>query len=235
MDGLASGRERHALGKSIAQRARRSQRGMEAGWRNALGWTAWLPGGKDTLWERASHRGPEVTKGDGGWVAKRAWVDGLASGRERHALGKASHRGHGGHRGGWRLGGETRLAGRLGFRAGEDMLWGRASHRGPGGHKGGWRLGGETRFGGRLGFWAGKTRFGKEHRTEGTEVTEGGWRLGGETRFGGRLGFWAGKTARFKSLLVPGGRVLNPQSYHSAFRISSTRHEEAFAGGQPPS
>src|SRR5271166_4456775 len=31
----------------------------------------------------------------------------------------------------------------------------------------------------------------------------------------------------FYSLLVPGGRVLNPQSYHSAFRISSTRHEEA--------
>jgi hypothetical protein len=26
---------------------------------------------------------------------------------------------------------------------------------------------------------------------------------------------------------VPGGRVLNPQSYHSAFRISSTRYEEA--------
>jgi hypothetical protein len=26
---------------------------------------------------------------------------------------------------------------------------------------------------------------------------------------------------------VPGGRVSNPQSYHSAFRISSTRHEEA--------
>ena len=31
----------------------------------------------------------------------------------------------------------------------------------------------------------------------------------------------------FDALLVPGGRVLNPQSYHSAFRISSTRHEEA--------
>jgi hypothetical protein len=30
-------------------------------------------------------------------------------------------------------------------------------------------------------------------------------------------------------LLVPGGRVLNPQSYHSAFRISSTRYEEALA------
>jgi hypothetical protein len=28
---------------------------------------------------------------------------------------------------------------------------------------------------------------------------------------------------------VPGGRVLNPQSYHSAFRISSTRHEKAAA------
>jgi hypothetical protein len=32
-------------------------------------------------------------------------------------------------------------------------------------------------------------------------------------------------------LLVPGGRVLNPQSYHSAFRISSTRHEEAHYNG----
>jgi hypothetical protein len=29
---------------------------------------------------------------------------------------------------------------------------------------------------------------------------------------------------------VPGGRVLNPRSYHSAFRISSTRHEEAARG-----
>jgi hypothetical protein len=29
---------------------------------------------------------------------------------------------------------------------------------------------------------------------------------------------------------VPGGRVLNPQSYHSAFHISSTRHEEALGG-----
>ena len=29
---------------------------------------------------------------------------------------------------------------------------------------------------------------------------------------------------------MPGGRVLNPQSYHSAFRISSTRHEGAIAG-----
>jgi hypothetical protein len=33
-----------------------------------------------------------------------------------------------------------------------------------------------------------------------------------------------------ESLLVPGGRVLNPQSYHSAFRISSTRYEETLAG-----
>ena len=235
MDGLASGRERHALGKSIAQRARRSQRGMEAGWRNALGWTAWLPGGKDTLWERASHRGHGGHKGGWRLGGETRLVDGLASGRERHALGKSiaqrARRSQRGMEAGWRnaLGWTAWLPG------GKDTLWERASHRGHGGHKGGWRLGGETRFGGRLGFWAGKTRFGKEHRTEGTEVTEGGWRLGGETRFGGRLGFWAGKTARFKSLLVPGGRVLNPQSYHSAFRISSTRHEEAFAGGQPPS
>jgi hypothetical protein len=41
--------------------------------------------------------------------------------------------------------------------------------------------------------------------------------------------------ARTKHLLVPGGRVLNPQSYHSAFRISSTRHEEALAGREHPS
>jgi hypothetical protein len=93
VDGLASGRERHALGKSIAQRARRSQRGMEAGWRNALGWTAWLLGGKDahlgkSIAQRArrSQRG----MGDGGWVAQRALVDGLASGRERRPVLKAS-------------------------------------------------------------------------------------------------------------------------------------------------
>ena len=37
------------------------------------------------------------------------------------------------------------------------------------------------------------------------------------------------KSGIFGCLLVPGGRVLNPQSYHSAFRISSTRHEKALA------
>ena len=59
----------------------------------------------------------------------------------------------------------------------------------------------------------------------------GGHRGGCRKALGGQLGLGLGKTpACIKCLLVPGGRVLNPQSYHSAFRISSTRHQEAAAG-----
>jgi hypothetical protein len=84
-------------------------------------------------------------------------------------------------------------------------------------------------FGGKDPLWG-------KHRTEGTEVTEGDGALHGGRRFGGQLGLGVGKTpACIKCLLVPGGRVLNPQSYHSAFRISSTRHEEALADGESPS
>jgi hypothetical protein len=41
----------------------------------------------------------EVTEGDGQWPGV-LWATPADSGRETHARGKASHRGHGGHRGG---------------------------------------------------------------------------------------------------------------------------------------
>ena len=81
-----------------------------------------------------------------------------------------------------------------------------------------------------------KDPLGGKHRTEATEVTEGDAALDAGRCLGGQLGLGVGKTpACIKCLLVPGGRVLNPQSYHSAFRISSTRHEETLADGESPS
>jgi hypothetical protein len=46
--------------ESIAQRSRRAQRRIEVGLRNALWWTAWLLGEKNTY--RGKHR-TEVTEG----------------------------------------------------------------------------------------------------------------------------------------------------------------------------
>jgi hypothetical protein len=61
VDSMASGRERRASGKSIAQR---SQRGREVRGCNAFWWTAWLLGGKHP--PRGKHRTEvtEVTEGD---------------------------------------------------------------------------------------------------------------------------------------------------------------------------
>jgi hypothetical protein len=46
-------------------------------------------------------------------------VDSMASGRERPDSGKASHRGHGGHRGGLELEGARLLGEQIGFWAGK--------------------------------------------------------------------------------------------------------------------
>src|ERR1700759_2115420 len=57
VEGIASGRERRASGESIAQRSRRSQRGI-ADWRaEGLLVDSSLLGGKDAHRGRASHRG----------------------------------------------------------------------------------------------------------------------------------------------------------------------------------
>ena len=97
-------------------------------------------------------------------------MDSLASGWERHASGRASHRGHGGHRGGIEAGLRKALWWTACFWAGKTLI-GRASHRGHGGHRGGLRL-----DCGRLFwwtacfacFWAGKTLIGRvSHRGHG--------------------------------------------------------------------
>jgi hypothetical protein len=49
----------------------------------------------------------------------------MASGRERPALGKASHRGHGGHRGGWSVGRRKALWGTAWLLGGKDPFWGK--------------------------------------------------------------------------------------------------------------
>ncbi len=55
-------------------------------------------------------------------MAKGSLVDSLASGRERRTSVKASHRGHGGHRGGLRLDGGRLFGGQLGFWAGKRRI-----------------------------------------------------------------------------------------------------------------
>ena len=63
-------------------------------------------------------------------------MDKVASGRETRELGKASHRGHGGHRGGTGVVDESfGLTGWL--LGGKCTHWMKASHRGHGGHRGG--------------------------------------------------------------------------------------------------
>ena len=131
---------------------------LEGAWGTA--WFFWA--GKTCIGEEHRTEAAEVTEGDAALDAEGALVESSALGWGRPAWGKASHRGHGGHRGGCSVGRRKVL--------------------------------------------------------------------------GGQLGLGVGKTpACIKCLLVPGGRVLNPQSYHSAFRISSTRHEETLADGESPS
>ena len=79
-----------------------------------LWWTAWLLDGKNA--HRGKHR-TEVTEATEGMEA--AWKrffggqPGFWAGKRASA--KASHRGHGGHRGGWRLHGEGSLVDNLAF------------------------------------------------------------------------------------------------------------------------
>ncbi len=84
-------------------------------------WTAWASGGKDAS---GKHRTEvtEVTEGievDGG----RFLVDSLGFWAGKDASGKASHRGHGGHRGGLRLDGGRFFGGQLGLLGGKRRFW----------------------------------------------------------------------------------------------------------------
>jgi hypothetical protein len=86
--------------------------------------------------------------------------DRVASGRETSALVKASHRGHGGRRGGIgvvdkRLWVDRVASGR------ETRALVKASHRGHGGRKGGPMLWTRKALGGQGGFWPGNERIGE--------------------------------------------------------------------------
>jgi hypothetical protein len=101
-------------------------------------------------------------------------VDTVAPGRETHAWGKASHRGHGGHGGRWAVVAGCSL-GDIGGMWARNTRWRKASHRGHGGHRGEMGCGGRVFFGRHRRHLGEKHALGGKHRTEVTKVTEGGW------------------------------------------------------------
>ncbi len=111
----ASGREIKVQGESIAQRSQRPQRGTWGGWPKFYRWQRGRLGEKSRC-HRGKHRTEvtEATEGDLGWVAKILSVAAWAFGREIRCNRKASHRGHGGHRGGFGVGGQNSIGGSVG-------------------------------------------------------------------------------------------------------------------------
>jgi hypothetical protein len=120
-------------------------------------WTAWFLG-EDP--HRGEHRTEvtEVTEGDLRFDGPTLLVDGMASGRERRASGKASHRGHGGHRGGFEVRRPNAFGGQHGFWAGKTRIG--EKHRTEVTEEG-FEVRRATLFVGQHGFWAGKTRTGE--------------------------------------------------------------------------
>jgi hypothetical protein len=81
------------IGKSIAQRSRRPQRGIEGlrlDGEKVLWWTARLLGGKSAHWEKHRTEVTEATEGAGieVWMVEGSLVVSLAPGREKHASGR---------------------------------------------------------------------------------------------------------------------------------------------------
>ncbi len=91
--------EKHTQVESIALRSRRAQRGMGCG-RVFFGRHRRLLGEKHALGESIALRSRRAQRGDGRWAVVR-WATPADSGRETRARGKASHKGHGEHRGEW--------------------------------------------------------------------------------------------------------------------------------------
>ena len=109
-------------------------------------------------------------------------MDEAASVRELVEREKASHRGHGGHRGGFAVGGQNPLGNTVASRA-RISSKGKASHRGHRGHRGGFAVGGQNPLGNIVTSRASISSQGK-HRTEVTEVTEGDFAVGGQNSLG---------------------------------------------------
>ncbi len=203
-----------------------------------LWWTTWLLGGKTRIRESIAQRSRRPQRG---WRlhGEGSLVDSLASGREKRASGKASHRGHGGHRGD---GGCM-----------EEVLWwtawlldGKNAHRGKHrtevteateGMEAAWR----RFFGGQLGFWTGKTRIG-ESIAQRSRRPQRGMEAAWRRFFGGQLGFWAGKRASWKAshrgrgghrggLKLDGGRFFDGQCGSGREKHSSGRHRTEVTDG----
>ena len=130
VDTVAAGRESREWGKHRTEVTEVTEGG--------LGLCDEAFGGHRGFWARTTRIGESIAQRSrrsqrGDWVGRRdALVDTVASGRETRELGKASHRGHGGHRGGigacgWKLLVDAVASGR------EPRELRKASHRGHGG------------------------------------------------------------------------------------------------------
>jgi hypothetical protein len=164
MDWLQGGKDPHR--ESIAQRSRRSQRGIWGSTAQRFWWTAWLLGGKDA--DRGKHR-TEVTEGGFEVRPRNAfwWIDWLQGGKDAD---RGKHR--------------TEVTGGIEVRRAtllvDSMAFGR-ERPAPGKHRtevtevteGDLRFDRATLFGGQHGFWAGKTCIGESsHRGHGNHPEE---------------------------------------------------------------
>jgi hypothetical protein len=112
---------------------RRSQRGIGAVDAKGFGRTGWLLGGKHALGWRHRTEVTEVTEGGTDVVDERLWADRVASGWETRIGVEASHRGHGGRRGGIGVVDAKGFGWTGWFPGGKCAHWMKASHRGHGG------------------------------------------------------------------------------------------------------
>jgi hypothetical protein len=122
---MAAGRESGATGKA-SHRGHRG--GIWGGGQEFDRRQSWRLG--ENRVQRGKHR-TEVTAGGFGLVAGNSIGDNMAAGRESGATGKASHRGHRGHRGGLGLVARNSIGDNMVFGR-ESGATGKASH---GGHK----------------------------------------------------------------------------------------------------
>ena len=103
---MASGRESGTTGKASHRGHGGHRGGIGVGGQEFDRRQSWRLG--ENRAQRGKHRTEvtEVTEGGLGLVARNSIGDNMVFGRESGATGKASHRGHGGHRGGIGVGGQ---------------------------------------------------------------------------------------------------------------------------------
>jgi hypothetical protein len=204
VDRVASGREtsawrgfgwtgwllggKRALGKA-SHRGHGGHRGELELWaRKALGGQAGFWAGNERIGEGIAQRSRRSQRGNWRRGRERLWVDRVASWREPRAVGKASHRGHGGHRGesaSWMRG----FGGQGGVWAGTARIGESIAQRSRRSQRGNLVWWTREALGGQGGFWAGTARIGesiaqRSRRGIGVVDAKGfgwtGWLLGGK-------------------------------------------------------